>query len=128
MVEALIGIATFEVVPSDFVMDEIPGKPTEDEDEPLDQRFGEIGFESSYMIINLGTMFLAFVFILFLPILLILTGPCDRCKVIHKRRTGCRKSLRGNVFIRYFLESCLDIAICAVLNVIFNKNTNNGFS
>ena len=121
MIEALIAIATFDVMPSDEVMAAIPGIPEEDDDEQADENFTEIGFESNYMIINLGTMFLVFIFILCLPVMLIFTKPCDRWKSVHKKRNGCKKSLQGNVFIRYFLESCLDISICASLNYIYSS-------
>ena len=116
MVEALIAIATFDVMPSGEVLAAIPGIPEEEEDEQADEKFAEIGFESNYMIINLGTMFLVFIFILCLPVILIFTAPCDGWKTVHKKRIGCKKSLQGNVFIRYFLESCLDVAICASIN------------
>ena len=73
------------------------------------------------MILNLGTMFIAFIFILSLPMLLVFTKPCAKCsQKFKKKHIGCRKSLSGNLFIRYFLESCLEITICVSLNYIFS--------
>ena len=39
MIEALIAIATFDVMPSDEVMAAIPGIPEEDDDEQADEKF-----------------------------------------------------------------------------------------
>ena len=61
-------------------MELIPDKPSEDDDEQTSEKFAEIGFESNFMIINLGTMFLAFVFILCIPVLLIMILPCKNCR------------------------------------------------
>ena len=61
-------------------MEFIPDKPSEDDDEQMSEKFAEIGFESNFMIINLGTMFLAFVIILCIPVLLIMTQPCKNCR------------------------------------------------
>ena len=93
MIEALINIATFDVMPSGEFMAAIPGIPEEDDDEQADKKFAEIGFESNYMINNLGTMFLAFIFILCLPLILIFTKPCDRWEPVHNKRNGCKKAL-----------------------------------
>ena len=74
MVESLITIATFDVLPSGDVIDETLLPPADDEQDM--EKFNDIGFESNYMIINLGTMFLMFVIMLTLPACLICTGPC----------------------------------------------------
>ena len=106
-------------MPSDKVMDLIPDKPNEDADEQESEDFAEIGFESNFMIINLGTMFLAFIIILLMPVLLFLTLPCKKWPSFEKKHNSCKESMSGNIFIRFFLESCLDIAICGSLNQIY---------
>ena len=71
------------------------------------------------MIINLGTMFITLVIILMIPLWIIFTKPCKyRSKWLSKNHESLTKSLRGNMFIRFILEGCLDIAICSALNWI----------
>ena len=35
--------------------------------------------------------------------------------------------MKGNVFIRFFLEGCLDIVLCAALNVIYIQENDIGY-
>ena len=117
MVGSLITIATFDVMPSDDVFDATVEPP---DDEQEDDKFAEIGFESNFMILNLGTMFLMFVVMLTIPACLICTGPCRRCwPWLDRKHKATKTNLHGNVWIRFLMEGSLDIAICASLNYIF---------
>lgn len=117
MVEDLITIATFDVMPSDDVFQATLDPPEQEQD---NEKFAEIGYESSWMIINLGTMFLSFVIMLFIPVLLLLVKPCKHKSLwLNKKYTNTLNALHGNMFIRFLIEGSLDIAICIVLNFIF---------
>jgi len=74
MVQNLIQIATFDVLPTDDIFKvtlEAPEVPMEDE------KFDTVGFGSETMIVNLGMVFVILVFILVgIPVFLCLTRPC----------------------------------------------------
>ena len=71
------------------------------------------------MIINLGTMFLTLMVMLFIPILLLLIRPCkSKSRWLTKKHTSLTNALHGNMFIRYLIEGSLDIAFCIALNFI----------
>ena len=77
------------------------------------------------MIVNLGTMFLTLVIILMIPVFILATKPCkSKSKWLTKKHISLTNSLHGNLFIRYLIEGCLDIAICIVLN--FKQQRNEG--
>mmetsp|Transcript_38853 Transcript_38853/g.50866 ORF Transcript_38853/g.50866 Transcript_38853/m.50866 type:complete len:257 (-) Transcript_38853:602-1372(-) len=72
------------------------------------------------MIMNLGTMFLVFVVMILMPVVLLCTKPCRNVHPkVKEKHKSCSTSLQGNAFVRFFLESCLDIAICASLNATY---------
>ena len=73
------------------------------------------------MIFNLGTQFLILIFLLVLPCIIICSKPCIIVlgAKFSQRRDSLSKSLQYNIYIRYFLESFMDIAICASLNLSF---------
>lgn len=117
MVISLITIVTFEVVPAEKILEALFQIP---HDEQENEKFVDVGFEGNYMILNLGTMFLIFMITLAMPALLFCSKPCINGRAsLRKKHAKCNKSFKGNVFIRFFLESCLDIAICGNLNLIY---------
>lgn len=121
MVENLITIATFDVMPSDDVLGATLDPP---EQEQQNEKFQQIGFESSWMIVNLGTMFLTFVIMLFIPVLLLLIKPCRaKSHWLDKKYSSMMQALHGNMFIRYLMEGSLDISICIVLNFIQDSDS-----
>ena len=70
------------------------------------------------MIINLGTLFLTLVIIATIPFFLCCTYPCKkRSEWFSKKHVSVSKSMQGNTFIRFLLEGCLDISICAYLQL-----------
>mmetsp|Transcript_6845 Transcript_6845/g.9408 ORF Transcript_6845/g.9408 Transcript_6845/m.9408 type:complete len:154 (-) Transcript_6845:1424-1885(-) len=114
MVENLIEIATFDIMPAEDVMNAAVELPEEDRDE---DNFTEIGIESDFMIVNLGTMFLVFVVMLIMPACLICTGPCRSCwPWLDRKHKATATNLHGNVWIRFLMEGSLDIIICGALN------------
>ena len=122
-VTSLITITTFEVMPTDEIFATIDA-PEEEQENP---NFASVGYEAISMILNLGTMFLSLLVMMLIPILLLVTKPCKKkSRWLTKRHTGLTKSLHGNMFIRYLLEGCLDIAICSVLDVVHQLESENG--
>ena len=116
MVENMIAIATFDVMPSDEVFLATLDAP---ESEQEDQKFQDVGYGSNFMILNLGTMFLTLVIMLTVPCCILVTLPCkSSSKCLTNKHKGCTDALRGNFFIRFLLEGCLDISICATLNIL----------
>ena len=123
MVNALISIATFDVMPSGDIFDATIEPP---EDEQEDSKFGEL-FDYNYMILNLGTMFLVLVVMLTLPLCLICTGPCRSCwPWLDRKHRATKTNLHGNVWIRFIMEGGLDIFLCAALNYIYLMHSAGG--
>ena len=78
-----------------------------------------VGYESNFMIINLGTMFLTLVVMLTIPLCICVTLPCkSKSKWLTTKHKSLTNALHGNMFIRYLMEGCLDIAICSALNIM----------
>ena len=70
----IITIASFDLIPIDNFVDEYGGlSPVE----PINENFEAIGFESLYLLINLGT---GLVFVLLFPICIILEKTLKRIK------------------------------------------------
>ena len=122
IVEALLEIAGFEVLPmgdwmSEYAL-ESPELELDDTVGSKDEKFVAIGYESNLMITNLGSMFVTLVFILLIPIWLFLLRPCkNKYQWLHTKHTSLTNSIYGNLYIRYLLEGCLDIAISLTLQV-----------
>ena len=127
--QGLIEIANFDILPSndifsftlDFSMDEF-----EKENEQSDEKFENVGYESTSIIMNMGSLFISFVIFLTLPALLLCLRPCrSKSRLIKDKSEKISTALKGNLFIRFFLEGCLNIAISSVLN-IEHANENGG--
>lgn len=117
MVNSLITIATFDVMPSDEVFELTIDAP---EDEQEDEKFQDVDFESNYMILNMGTMFLMFIVLLIIPCILLCSRPCRSCsRWLNKKHGAMSESMKGNSWIRFVMEGSLDISICASLNYIY---------
>ena len=79
------------------------------------------------MVLNLGSMFLALIFMLTLPACFVCVAPCRKVSPKCNRRfKGTTAQYHGNVWIRFMMEGGLDIAICAALNYIFILETTGG--
>lgn len=53
--EVMITVATFDILPSDLILPAL--FPKLDREEPFSDKFERLGFETQYIIMNLGTMF-----------------------------------------------------------------------
>ena len=88
-----------------------------------DEKFFEVGYESKLFIVNLGTLYLMFLIILLIPVFLLLTRPCKtKSRWLTNKHHNLINSLHGNMFIRYLIEGCLDIANCIVINFLYQKD------
>ena len=98
----------------------------EKENEQSDEKFENVGYESTSIIMNMGSLFISFVIFLTLPALLLCLRPCrSKSRLIKDKSEKISTALKGNLFIRFFLEGCLNIAISSVLN-IEHANENGG--
>lgn len=82
--------------------------------------------ENNYLVLNLGTLFFMFILLLTIPVCLILTKPCRCWSWYNKKHEAMSTSIKGNTWIRFIMEGCLDISICATVNYIFIKKSNEG--
>ena len=117
VIDQLIIIATFDLLPAADLMIKVSGEePAELED---DNRFVEVGYDFEEFIMNLGTLFITFLVILMIPCCLLCVKPFKhKSRWLNKKYKGLSDSIHGNLFIRYILEGCLDISICAMLNFV----------
>ena len=88
--------------------------PDGEEVENDDEKLADGGYESYYMILNLGTLFITFIFMITaIPCFVCLSQPFKkRSNWVRTKSDGLLKALHGNMFLRFTLEGCLDIAIC----------------
>ena len=95
--------------------------PANDGENMLEQA-EEIGFESHYMARNLGVILLTFILLAIVPISikLILSPLKKRYIAVKKYADNLGKNMRGNMLIRYILEACLDVVICACLQFYYS--------
>ena len=107
----LMKIAAFDPIPIDSYLDEYTAMPPRD---PINNNFEAIGFESMYVIINLGSML--FLFILF-PILAVpeIIMRIIPAKYTKKGSNYLRKTIYWNSSIRLFKESYAIALMCASL-------------
>ena len=73
MVEQLIAIATFDVMPTDDIFGMTIDPPESDQE---DSKFIDVGYESNLFVVNLGTLFLMLIFLFTMPICICITKPC----------------------------------------------------
>ena len=92
--EAMITVATFDILPTDEIFPKI--FPNLKDDEPFSDKFGRIGFNTHYIIINMGTMFLIFCFN---SILLLMYLPL---KMLGKSFICARKLARNIESVMFF--------------------------
>ena len=109
----LMQIASFDLIPIDNYVDEhTPLTPRD----PINQNFEAVGFESLYVLINLGSMLILFILFPALALAEIIM------RVIPFRypRAGSsylRKRLYWNSSIRFFRESYAIALMCALINM-----------
>ena len=89
---------------------------------PLNKKFEDANFETSNFLLNMGMMFLMEVLYMLLTVLL----PLSRWLIAGKnaRIESYLKSVNlFNNFVRFYLESQLDICICTLLTLrMMSKN------
>ena len=69
-VNSILELASFSIIPTEDGVNYVL-HPPEEEDEYKESKFEDMGFESYFMIINLGSLFVAFVLLFTIPVLFI---------------------------------------------------------
>lgn len=112
----ILEIAGFELIPLGELTTMVLSEPEDDGDEALDV-MAEEGYESYYTIINLGSCTVIFVLTITVPLLIILfLSPIkNRSKYARENHNSFSNAMRGNIIIRFIIETCLDIAIAVIL-------------
>ena len=117
--EYLLMIASFDIVPTDLIYFSIMEIPEEDSEEEFDiyNQIAEAGIESQYTIMNLGSLFLVFLIMLFTVLLLLITKPLAPFSGgIKKWNKKSSDGLFWNGFLRLFFEAILDLALASFIN------------
>ena len=110
----ILDIAEFEVIPVGDLLWVVLDEPEKDYDPEVDVTlFENYDIESYYMVTNMGSIFVIFVMTITIPLLLIfLLKPCRNTSTyLNKKHNNLSRQIQGNLFIRYIIEACLDIAI-----------------
>jgi len=83
--------------------------------EPVNQNFEALGFESLYVLQNLGSLFLAYV-VYFCGLLLLLLTKCAKCKWCQTLREHLSKWLFYGGLINLIVESYMTVIICCLIH------------
>ena len=78
----MIAVATFDILPSDVILPAM--FPNLTEEEPFSAKFERLGYETQYIIFNMGTMFIVFAFNMILLVLYLPFRMCGRCSKLGK--------------------------------------------
>ena len=128
--DGIIEISSFEVIPLGDLLSEALDIPDDDGEEIHDTDAAAlIGYESYYMISNLGSLFVIFLWLcLGIPLIFVLLRPFrTKSRYIGNKVSSLSDSLRGNLMIRFIIEGALDICICIAFQFEF-KERNNGLN
>ena len=119
--DVMISVATFDLLPTDLILPELfTNLP---EDDPFTDKFDRLGIGSRFLVMNMGTMLLIFMFY----IILYFIYPCVRffrhdIKCCKKTAKKLKPMLFWNHSILFLLEGYLDILIAAFINLVFLRN------
>ena len=111
--KSIFQIASFDFYDlNDIIHEVLDLEPTE----PFNENFEDIGFESKYMINNMGTMI--FFYILY-PLLILIEKGIRKCKnrslCCFRFQTSLRRSLYYNAMITGLFESYAVVSICCLI-------------
>ena len=121
LVDQMITIATFDIVEPEFVFDGIFEFPEENE-EDLNEKFSESGYDSAFMINLLGMGFIVLVITVMIMMFLLIFWPFKGfSKSIMKVHTNVSSSIFWGFWLRFIIEDSL-IALIAVFCDRFNSN------
>jgi len=90
------------------------------------ESFTDVKYESSYMIMNLGSLYLVLLVMIVQAILLPITKPLTKFSARFNRwHTSVSETLFWNGFLRLILEAALDFSIAMLinLNTIYELNS-----
>ena len=82
--------------------------------EPISSNFETIGFESSYFLVNMGTMLLFYIF--YLVLLAVILPLLSISKSCQKKRKKLSKKLKWNSLITLMNESYQIVVVCLLIN------------
>ena len=111
--KSIFQIAAFDFYDfNDIIHEVLDLEPTE----PFNENFEDIGFESKYMINNMGTMI--FFYIIY-PLLILFEKGIKKCKnrslCCYRFQTSLRRSLYYNTMITGLFESYAVVSICCLI-------------
>jgi len=82
------------------------------------ESFTDVKYESSYMIMNLGSLYLVLLVMIVQAILLPITKPLTKFSARFNRwHTSVSETLFWNGFLRLILEAALDFSIAVLINL-----------
>jgi len=115
VVQKFLDIANFDFLP---VGDMYAGIFYMPPNYPLEDRYVACSMEDNLFVGNMGTLFVIFLLIF---LAMVLYGLLSFCEHKHKKIKQCRKCLNRNLFwafpLQTFMESCMVIALCAILTI-----------
>jgi hypothetical protein len=113
----IMELASFNILPMQDFYDKY--LPTPEWDEPLNEKFNNLGFQSTFFLNNMGTMVIGIAMIPLLSLLLLVLIPLSRhSKRIAKFKNKLQTSLFWSQQIILLFESFAMLCMCAFINII----------
>ena len=109
----LMKIASFDIIPIGDLIDEYGGMTPRD---PINANFEAIGFESMYLVTNLGTILIVICSFPILALIYLILKPFQfKCAMYIKAKIAA--SIFWNSPIKVFEEGFIIIALCCMINL-----------
>ena len=136
MLSSIIEIATFDIISTvtlnnyeeSDIFDAVFETP-EEQPTGVDanyKKFNDTGYESRFIIINLGMVFFTLVIMIGLAIATIVCYPCEtRFIRVERRVKKIRSGLFWNGFLRFMIEGSLEIFVGLAINLSINIKNNS---
>lgn len=115
MFNTLLGIASFDIIPTDFIYKRL--KLFQKHQGTLDKNFRAMSFGSEMFIPNAGAQFIAFLLICLALLLLKATVCCKNVPFLGIMRHNFKNALIWNFIIRLAIECYVFVVLCCLINI-----------
>ena len=111
----IMTIASFDILPTDSFYNDYFDMT---QSLPISDHFESLGFNSQYLLYNLGSLIIGILSIPFFALIVLLMKPFRRCSdKIHRQHILLSRYLYWGHFITVFRESYTILVICSLINV-----------
>ena len=112
----LLDIASFDLLPDDSMNDKILGL-NENSTKPYNQWFDEMGFNTTRVILNVGSSFYYLIITIFMVFVYAIIKNFKNSPRCVKAAEFLRKKLFWGQFLRLMIEGYIDITLSCLINI-----------